>query len=165
MCCKYFIVWKLGGTNHLTFRFVLFIYLFVCLFNFLFLGWVSSLFWPYTVVFIFLFIYSFTYLYAYLFFTGSKCYFVNTTRVDFFAAQLQCQSMRSRLVSIHSSKQNADLTRMFDECDTPWIGLENTDPNKVNQNIGWRYVGVFSFIKCLLLVQTWIECRRFHCFS
>ena len=79
-------------------------------------------------------------LFIYLFSTGSKCYFVNTTRVDFFAAQLQCQSIRSKLVSIHSSKENADLTRMFDECDTPWIGLENTDPNKVNQNIGWRYV-------------------------
>ena len=87
-----------------------------------------------------LFIHFFIYMFIYLFSTGSKCYFVNTTRVDFFAAQLQCQSIRSRLVSIHSSKENADLTRMFDECDTPWIGLENTDPNKVNQNIGWRYV-------------------------
>ena len=43
-------------------------------------------------------------------------------------------------MSIHSSKENADLIRMFDECDTPWIGLENSDPKKVNQNIGWRYV-------------------------
>ena len=87
-----------------------------------------------------LFIHFFIYMFIYFISTGSKCYFVNTTRVDFFAAQLQCQSIRSRLVSIHSSKENADLTRMFDECDTPWIGLENTDPNKVNQNIGWRYV-------------------------
>ena len=79
-------------------------------------------------------------MFLYLFFTGSKCYFVNTTRVDFFAAQLQCQSMRSRLVSIHSSKENTDLIRIFDDCDTPWIGLENTDPNKINQNVGWRYV-------------------------
>ena len=97
------------------------IYLFICLSSFLLLN-------------------LFIYIFIYLFLTGSKCYFANTTRVDFFAAQLQCQSMRSRLVSIHSSKENADLIRMFDECDTPWIGLENSDPKKVNQNIGWRYV-------------------------
>ena len=113
--------------------------------SFLFLIWLVRLFFFssvffYVYSFIYLFIHLLTYMFLYLFFTGSKCYFVNTTRVDFFAAQLQCQSMRSRLVSIHSSKENTDLIRILDECDTPWIGLENTDPNKINLNVGWRYV-------------------------
>ena len=122
-------LWRWNWKVQISQLFIQF-YLLICLFIFFIFVCMS--------LFIYSFIYSF--MFAYLFFTGSKCYFVNTTRVDFFAAQLQCQSMKSRLVSIHSSKENADLTRIFDECDTPWIGLENTDPNKVNQNIGWRYV-------------------------
>ena len=122
-------LWRWNWKVQISQLFIQF-YLLICLFIFFIFVCMS--------LFIYSFIYSF--MFVHLFFTGSKCYFVNTTRVDFFAAQLQCQSMRSRLVSIHSSKENADLTRIFDECDTPWIGLENTDPNKVNQNIGWRYV-------------------------
>ncbi|XP_065666606.1 type II transmembrane C-type lectin isoform X1 [Hydra vulgaris] len=70
---------------------------------------------------------------------GEKCYHVNPAKVDYFEAMIQCQSMKGQLVSIHNSKEDADLTRIFDACETPWIGLENTDPNKVGENSGWKW--------------------------
>jgi len=70
---------------------------------------------------------------------GSKCYRINATKVDFFAALLDCQSHKAKLVTLHGTRENADLTRVYDECSTPWIGLENTDPNQVHKNTGWRW--------------------------
>ncbi|XP_012561136.2 uncharacterized protein LOC100214441 isoform X1 [Hydra vulgaris] len=73
------------------------------------------------------------------FFLGEKCYHISLSKVDYFEAMIQCQSMKGQLVSIHSSKENADLTKVFDTCETPWIGLENTDPNKISENAGWKW--------------------------
>ncbi|XP_066936835.1 lymphocyte antigen 75-like [Clytia hemisphaerica] len=70
---------------------------------------------------------------------NDKCLHVNNTRVDFFEALLQCQSLGSHLVTMHNAQEEAQLSRAFDSCDTPWIGLENTDPNRVNSNAGWKW--------------------------
>jgi len=70
---------------------------------------------------------------------GNKCMHVNNTRVDFFEAMLQCHRMDSYLATLHSAREEAMLSRVFDSCDTPWIGLENVDPNKVGTNHGWRW--------------------------
>ena len=40
---------------------------------------------------------------------------------------------------MHSAQEEAQLSRAFNSCDTPWIGLENTNPNRVNSNAGWRW--------------------------
>jgi len=71
--------------------------------------------------------------------SGNKCLHTNNTRVDFFEALLQCQSLGAHLPTIHSAHEEASLSRAFDSCDTPWIGLENTDPNKVKTNAGWKW--------------------------
>lgn len=70
---------------------------------------------------------------------GRKCLHINNTRVDFFEALLQCQSLGAHLATLHSAQEEAKLSRAFDSCDTPWIGLENTDPNRVNSNSGWKW--------------------------
>ena len=70
---------------------------------------------------------------------GEKCYMVNMTKVDYFEAMIQCQSLKGKLVTLHSSKEDADFTRAFDGCDIPWIGLENVDPSKVGENLGWKW--------------------------
>jgi len=70
---------------------------------------------------------------------GAKCYHVNTNKVDYFAALLDCQAKNSYLVTLHSSKDEGHLSRVFNGCDTPWIGVENVDPAKVNKNEGWKW--------------------------
>ena len=69
----------------------------------------------------------------------NKCYHVNSTKFDYFEVNLHCQYLKAKLVTLHSSREEADLGRIFDACDTPWLGLENTDPNKVGTNSGWRW--------------------------
>ncbi|XP_047145535.1 macrophage mannose receptor 1 [Hydra vulgaris] len=70
---------------------------------------------------------------------GSKCYMVNMTKVDYFESRIQCQLQKGKLVTLRNSKEESDLTKAFDGCDTPWIGLENVDPSKVGENIGWKW--------------------------
>ena len=70
---------------------------------------------------------------------GSKCYQVHTTKVDYFAAGLSCQAKNAKLVTLHSSKEESDFARVFNNCDTPWLGIENPDPNKVRSNVGWTW--------------------------
>jgi len=70
---------------------------------------------------------------------GEKCYLASHTKVDFFAALLLCQSADAHLATVHSSQEDMHLLRTVSGCDTPWIGLENTDPNLVGSNRGWHW--------------------------
>ncbi|XP_065643498.1 secretory phospholipase A2 receptor-like [Hydra vulgaris] len=70
---------------------------------------------------------------------GEKCYYVSLSKVDYFEAMIQCQSKQGHLVSIHSSKENTDLIRVFNSCETLWIGIENIDPSKVSEIVGWKW--------------------------